>query len=247
MYNEFKDKIDLLFYDCSIEVREHLAKAFAYLYSTNQNEVINIFDMLCKIKEKHQEFLIVFSNKSNFDNNEKVINLARNNYLVLIHEIAHAIHYYCNGYNVPKDFYNVREEIIDNQEVLNNSNHLLTFLDEYIKKISLQADDSNVSDSEYDYLLLEQKRLLETKDFVDALYGGITGSGHGSRYYEKDDDKSLAFSEMFANFVVIKSLKDSDRIILLLKNVFGKKLIEIFEREYYEMIVFYKNNDKKAI
>ena len=247
MYNEFKNKIDLLFYDCSIEVRDYLAKAFAYLYSTNPNEVINIFDMLCKIKEKDKEFLIRFSNESSFNEKEKVINLARKNYLVLIHEIAHAIHYYGNGYSVPHEFLDVRQEIINSNEVLDNSNHLIAFLDKYIRKISLQVDDPNVSDTEYDYLLLEQKRLLETKDFVDALLGGITGSGHGSGYYKKDDDKSLAFSEMFANFVTIKSLKDSDRIILLLKSVFGKELIELFEKVYKEMIEFYKNSDKKTI
>lgn len=232
-----REKIEEHFKDFSEEIKNHLIESFEYLYQNNNQLISELFELLCSIKEEHPNFIIEFSNKSGsqFDcDNEKII-LARKNYLILIHEIAHSIHYYYNQYSVPDSFNNLQKELLTNQEVIYKSNLFIQKLDERIKQISNAALDSNISDYEYDMMLLEQKCLLEAKDFIDAFFKGKTDSGHGEYYYSEDSDNKKAFSEMFATYVSIKSFDSSGIVLDELRKCLGDHAIEIFNWQYQEI------------
>ena len=232
-----REKIEKYFIDFSEKSKNHLTESLTYLSQNNNQLISELFELLCVIKEEHPNFTIEFSNVvgSQFDCNNEKISLARKNYLILIHEIAHSIHYYYNQYFVPENFNILQKKLSTNQEIINKSNLFIHKLDDRIKQISNAALDSKISDFEYDRMLLEQKCLLEAKDFIDAFFKGKTDSGHGQYYYLEDNDNKKAFSEMFATYISINSFDSSGVIMEEIRQCLGDYVIEIFNQQYREI------------
>lgn len=245
--NYIREKLEEHFKDLSEEVKNHIIESFEYLYQNNNQLISELFELLCSIKEKHPNFIIEFSNKSGsqFDCDNKKITLARKNYLILIHEIAHSIHYYYNQYSVPDSFNTIQKELSTNQEVFYKSNLFMHKLDDRIRQISNAALDSNISDYEYDKMLLEQKCLLEAKDFIDAFFKGKTDSGHEEYYYLEDNDNKKIFSEMFATYIAINSFDSSGMVLDGLRQCLGDHVIEIFNWQYQEINEQISENRKR--
>lgn len=240
-----EESINEIFQDCSFDVKDHLIKCFDFF---NENEfVMEFFEILCNIKREHPKFIIEFikENYSEFNSDNEKISLGRKNYLILIHEIGHVIHYYYNQYSVSDNFNNLQVEVESNLKIFEKCNILIHTLDERIKKISSLALDTSISDEEYDKMLIEQKCYLEMKDFIDAFFKGKTDSGHAQSYYLNDDDNKKSFSEMFATYISIKSFDQSGKLTDLLNKCLGENLIEIFEKLYNEIREKYIINIKK--
>ena len=238
MNNDYlREKIEEYFIDFSDDVKNHLMESLTYLSQYNNQLISELFEMICIIKKEHPNFIMEFSNVvgSQFDCDNEKISLARKNYLILIHEIAHSIHYYYNQYSVPESFNIFQKELSTNQEVISKSNLLIQKLDNRIKHISNAAFDSNISDYEYNKMLLEQKCLLEAKDFIDAFFKGKTDSGHGQYYYSEDTDNKKVFSEMFATYISINSFDSSGVIMREIRQCLGDHVIEIFNQQYKEI------------
>lgn len=246
MGNYFMDKINEIFFDHSNDIKKYLFDCFMYLYD-NDNFVVHLFESLCKVKEVHPEFVIKFSNTgvSEFDCKKNELLLGRKNFLIFTHEVGHVIHYYYNEYRVVDNFYILQQKIENNKDIINNSKSYLDILEKRIRTISDMMYDPKYSDEECDKLLLEQKSCLEAIDFIDAIFGGKTGYGHGSVYYNGDTNKEKAFSEMFATYVSIRSFSNSKTIIKGLELCFGNELFNLFDSLFNDISLYYYDVDKK--
>lgn len=233
--NNIEESINETFHDSSLDAKNHLIKSFSYLEKNNSEFMTELLQILCQIKREHSNFDIEFSKGATNQFDGDKISLIRQNYLILIHEIAHAMHYYYNEYDVPQLFNALRERISSNPQIIENSSDYIHVLDERIKRITNLAYDTNISDEEYDKMLIEQKCYLEMKDFIDAFFKGKTGSGHGEAYYFGDDDNKKSFSEMFATFISICSFDSSGKLKDELKGCMGDFVIELFEQLYAEI------------
>lgn len=59
--------------------------------------------------------------------------------------------------------------------------------------------------------------------------------GHGAAYYR--EDKYLIFNEMFANYVSLIKLKNSEEAILLLRQIVGDGIVDMLDNYYKEYIL----------
>ena len=232
-----EEKTEECFEEFSEEIKDYIIKSLVHLSQNNEQFIIELFELLCNIKKENPKFVIEFSNigGSQFDCNSEKISLARKNYLIFIHEIAHAIHYYYNQYSVPNGFSELQNRIINSKQNTDKSKDFINMLDEKIKQISSKAYDPSVSDYEYDRLLLEQKCYLEAKDFIDAFFKGKTDFGHGMYYYSDDEDNKKTFSEMFATYISICSFDSNGTIIEKLRECLGDNVIDMIKQLYQEI------------
>lgn len=124
------------------------------------------------------------------------------------------------------------------------------FTKEEFLKQKTEIEEREVSDiiMRYDY-----DAFISIGDIIDAITSGkfkgnvlkndenqviSSAYGHGIRYYSRNDDSEslhFKFTEMIANYSAIIKSKNSEKIIVLLRDIVGDELVDMLDD-------FYKNN-----
>lgn len=245
-----EEEVKKVFGDCTIEVQDYIIKAFKYFSNIDMEEASKNFMMLCQIKDVIPEFKIVFdsSKPTQFDSEKNEINMSRKNYLTFLHECGHAFHYVYDRYGVPEEFDELKNQISSDDETQKKCTVVINELDECVQKINNAVDDESISDEEYSELLIKQKAFLLTEDLIDAVCDGKTQHGHGSSYYS---DSSVAFSEVFADYVAIRNSSEKNFSLTLLQKCLGEKMVNMLEKKYKDVFqgmptgINYEETDKK--
>ena len=139
-------------------------------------------------------------------------------------------------------------QISSDDETQKKCTVVINELDECVQKINNAVDDESISDEEYSELLIKQKAFLLTEDLIDAVCDGKTQHGHGSSYYS---DSSVAFSEVFADYVAIRNSSEKNFSLTLLQKCLGEKMVNMLEKKYKDVFqgmptgINYEETDKK--
>ncbi len=240
----------------------YLKGALQYLKSVNINEYNLICKILVSIKESHPEFIFYLDNIEGnavfYRNGEILLDKNISSYSIFFHELGHAMHYFGNGYEIPKKFESLiaslesdpktpsrcisvietlqirKRELskVIQQKILENGNmEGITQFPEYIE-FQLITNLEDIIDA-FTKGKSHTRGIRYEKDMFTNVEKGPVSSGHGEDYYSNNDN---IFLEIIANLTSLKCSGLYDKYIAYLEYCFGEEFVEFLEN-YYEKII----------
>lgn len=168
-----------LFYQDNIsdkEIIDTLIKSYQYLLRVNYDKYIKEVKKLIEIKKNYpNNFVYKKSNNNSYFSSEKGIGIERIIISTINHETTHALHYYLSDEYVPDNYFEVRNRVVNDKNVLKRvKEYSIKFqeIKEQLLNTISKEDISNYYDLLYqgDNLLELAKFLMNSKDEKKEKY-----------------------------------------------------------------------------